>query len=989
MTDSSGVSGHSSEIADLKSKLRILERKRQDDLARLQDLEKLRYDRAKLELVIERLESKIKPMFDSQQDLRNRLRELDTEKSKVEEQLKQRDSVVELITLDREVAEQNSENLAAEIDVLKNRLEESEIELAILKEENGLLRQSESLSEPSLTDPQLSRSAVTEENNMLREALMRLRDQTAAEEIELKNEIRKLQRDSDALIQLREKYDDLEQRLKRAEDANQSLSEQLDLAFGAEKLLDEITLRNLRLSEEVDDLRAKMEDMSTLKEINDELESNHLETEKQLQEEIDYRDMLIREQSERITQIEESSLDDEYTMARFRELVEELQADVERLRVEKSLEETEATEMERRNREMYDLNRKLQDQAQRNQTKAIDLELRKLEAQEALENFEIIKIYMPKSLAMVRESVKVYLRFRRISFKANLVLSLVSQDDSMTIAERFEISEHCQYISRASSLFATAMSICSVTEFESYGSAMNTEISPVEICLDSYLSAARNRDFKVHDILVSFEQAELIYREVSTSILDSSESKVLESGEVKTEKFKASISFLRGHTESIGLILDSIVKSMSSEKDAEITSQSQFQPLVLKGAEQIISICKTIKMLTGRIDKNIDKISNEAPLDLISDEAGQSEKILSEISLYFRRISYSLAGATERAREEIGENAVVSWSQLRFIMEREMDEDSTIFETTDPNLLFDSVCLALKRATDRIRDIATKIENGRGTEKYIERKKSWQVKLEEERKAQLRNTEIQSRLIELESEAKETAARLKQQQIELEEAVLRTALAESRASKSKARLVLLDEVERRMADQEKKMNEQRYAAERLREEVEKWQEEAARNGAEAARNAAAADELTRLEGRAIAVSAEEVQVLRSQVDALQATVRYLSSSEGEKVTGAQNDKSSVQNTVAFLRTAPLAHFSSEISRPMTGQDQRVTKSTLDSCVRGLVSLTLQSQLFQVSSTISGRHGTRTSAANKAQYESILNRLNEQIVETQKEQHWFN
>jgi dynactin 1 len=77
--------------------------------------------------------------------------------------------------------------------------------------------------------------------------------------------------------------------------------------------------------QKIEDLRATVEDLEALKELADELEENHMETEKQLQAEIDHRDMLLRGQMERLASAEETNADYENTISQFRELVLNLQ----------------------------------------------------------------------------------------------------------------------------------------------------------------------------------------------------------------------------------------------------------------------------------------------------------------------------------------------------------------------------------------------------------------------------------------------------------------------------------------------------------------------------------------------------------------------------------------------------------------------------------------------------------------------------------------
>ena len=78
----------------------------------------------------------------------------------------------------------------------------------------------------------------------------------------------------------------LGRRAEQAEALAEELRSQLDDALGAEEMLEQLTERNLSLSEKVEELTATIEDLEALKELNDELEETHVETEKQLLEEI-------------------------------------------------------------------------------------------------------------------------------------------------------------------------------------------------------------------------------------------------------------------------------------------------------------------------------------------------------------------------------------------------------------------------------------------------------------------------------------------------------------------------------------------------------------------------------------------------------------------------------------------------------------------------------------------------------------------------------
>ena len=75
-------------------------------------------------------------------------------------------------------------------------------------------------------------------------------------------------------------------KLSNAETQIDDLKVQLDDALGAEEMLVQLTERNLMLGEKIEEMRITIEDLEALKELNDELEENHIETEKALQDEM-------------------------------------------------------------------------------------------------------------------------------------------------------------------------------------------------------------------------------------------------------------------------------------------------------------------------------------------------------------------------------------------------------------------------------------------------------------------------------------------------------------------------------------------------------------------------------------------------------------------------------------------------------------------------------------------------------------------------------
>lgn len=67
-------------------------------------------------------------------------------------------------------------------------------------------------------------------------------------------------------------------------------------------------------------------------------------------------------------------------------------SDLEDLRASQQITEQEAEELTARSRSMMDINLKLQLSASKAQNKTIDLELRRMEAEEAMEHLQIVQV---------------------------------------------------------------------------------------------------------------------------------------------------------------------------------------------------------------------------------------------------------------------------------------------------------------------------------------------------------------------------------------------------------------------------------------------------------------------------------------------------------------------------------------------------------------------------------------------------------------------
>ena len=492
-TTVSGIAA-SKEVEELKMKLRLMEKKRMDDRDRLKSLDRIQSERDRFENIIQKLQAKYQPQQKEISELRKQLKAAEMKMDETMVGQAENDVAIEMATLDREMAEETAEALKAELETLKSKTQELELEVEVLREENQALGEEISPEEKASQGwLQMEKS-----NDRLREALIRLRDMTEEQEAELKLQVQGLEADVQEMAAMKVQLDETKGKLHVSEERVDDLKQQLEVALGAEEMIEELTEKNINMSEQISELKATVEDLESLKELSDELELNHTETEKQMQEEVDYKDSLLAEQARRAARQGETIEQHEYTLSRFRELVRTLQGDVEDLRASKQITETEAAELTSHSRTMMDLNMKLHTAAARTQMKTIDMELQRLEAQEASEHLSVVQLFLPEAFQAERNSILTLLRFKRLAFKARLLHEGVKEhladrgttDQKSNLFVVLDALDKLLWIAVMCDRFVNCMSSCSTTEFVAFETALD-ELEPVERTLDGWTGTLR------------------------------------------------------------------------------------------------------------------------------------------------------------------------------------------------------------------------------------------------------------------------------------------------------------------------------------------------------------------------------------------------------------------------------------------------------------------------------------------------------------------
>nr|XP_022907890.1 dynactin subunit 1 isoform X2 [Onthophagus taurus] len=419
------------QIKDLNEKLDTLKVKRQEDKERFKDFDKLKIQ---LEQLVE-FKAKI---MESHANLQKELQKSKQEaKDAIEakevhaDEMADLSDAVEMATVEKEMAEEKVETLQLELEVCKEKLEEVTLDLEILKNE---LQNKTSGGGESTSTYELKQ--LEQQNQRLRETLVKMRDLSAHDKHEYQKIMKDMDQKKSEIAELGRTKEKLSARVEAMEQQIGDLQEQVDAALGAEEMVIILADQKLTLEEKVVKLEEEIADLEILQDMNDQLVESNAELEMDLREELDMAHASTREAKRERDAAMETIADRESTINKFRELVHKLQEQSLDLqhRLEKETSKPITTLPEILDFKKMFIETKAH-------TKAIDLELRRVEVQQLQQHIKYLSAYMPDTF-MNRggdhDAVLVLLLLPRLIYKTEILLGQIK--DKFPTVEKLDRS---------------------------------------------------------------------------------------------------------------------------------------------------------------------------------------------------------------------------------------------------------------------------------------------------------------------------------------------------------------------------------------------------------------------------------------------------------------------------------------------------------------------------------------------------------------------
>ncbi|KAF9180030.1 hypothetical protein BGZ51_006508 [Haplosporangium sp. Z 767] len=594
------------EYDELRIKLRILEAKRTEDREKLRDAEKAKEESDQFLNIRTKLQAKLTEMQQELRDSKRSLKEAMTEKEGFESKYNDVVESMEVTMLDKEMAEERAENLQHEVNMLKEKVEEMHVDLNVFQQEES------NLSNPAVNQLQLER-----QNERLKEALLRLRDMTSEQEAEMTRKLKNLEKEASMVQEVQLHNEKLRESLTIAENQIEDLKQRLDDAIGAEDMIEQLSEKNITLGEKIEEMQSAIDDLEALKELNDELEENHSETEKQLQAEINIKDSQLREHMKRIETLEENVGDYENTILQFRELVAHLQSDLEQLRQK---EESKAGGgLGSQSQAMLSLNLQLQSTAMKAQAKAIDLELRKLDALQANDNLMLVQPYLPDGFFRTEnDSIQCLLLFKRLSFKSELMNKHLEQQYGITekitqntipteLVPICEVRQKLAWFGDLAKRFVSYIEGCPVEVFSKMGQVYH-DLVGTERRLNSWVELLRKEELKESDCVVDLQRAIAQLDHLADNYLATTKLDLV-------DRYQGAVRSLDLNFDRVFVNLSTISSLFNSSEDGvRLVDTDDIQYQLVHTLNALSAQAKSGKVTTKKLLRKLDELASQASI---------------------------------------------------------------------------------------------------------------------------------------------------------------------------------------------------------------------------------------------------------------------------------------------------------------------------------------------------------------------------------------
>lgn len=240
---------------------------------------------------------------------------------KLRKELEELKETAEMITLDKEIAEEKLDSCEKELQEVKDNLIEATLQIDMLRNEAA----NKSAVGIGGTVTVLQLQKLEEQNGKLTQGILKLRDLSAQD----KKNIQELTEECELL---HEKVTSLEEKEVKYLEQIKIFEEQIDVSQNAQEMVETLTQQKTDLEDKIKELRDDLDCMEKLRDLNEQLLESARENELELMQEIDRLKVQFNDVNNKRKDMEDDMVNQERTISMFKESIKQLQEQNEQLK---------------------------------------------------------------------------------------------------------------------------------------------------------------------------------------------------------------------------------------------------------------------------------------------------------------------------------------------------------------------------------------------------------------------------------------------------------------------------------------------------------------------------------------------------------------------------------------------------------------------------------------------------------------------------------
>eukprot|EP00531_Pseudo-nitzschia_arenysensis_P017578 CAMPEP_0116129902 /NCGR_PEP_ID=MMETSP0329-20121206/8172_1 /TAXON_ID=697910 /ORGANISM="Pseudo-nitzschia arenysensis, Strain B593" /LENGTH=1359 /DNA_ID=CAMNT_0003624201 /DNA_START=224 /DNA_END=4303 /DNA_ORIENTATION=+ len=300
-----------------------------EDQAQSRTSEAIHYkERAKLQAEVASLTRRVEQLEIDKQDLEHNVEDLALDKEQLAEEKEALEDRLEEVKLDSETAQMELEDTKMELEEARQRYEASSASAMTSAASMGITSAASGESEAVAGEEQQAQADLAHnlsiQNARMREALIRLREQSSIEKMDLTRQLRTAEKHVEEATNLATQVESLRETNKELEEQISDLKDMVEQGSAYEIMVEDLSDRVLSLEEELSSSLQIIREMEEAADITAEMEEVQTEELKALNRDMEDREAIIRNLEEAIKMQRKREEDFQRTVSNYRKSVETL-----------------------------------------------------------------------------------------------------------------------------------------------------------------------------------------------------------------------------------------------------------------------------------------------------------------------------------------------------------------------------------------------------------------------------------------------------------------------------------------------------------------------------------------------------------------------------------------------------------------------------------------------------------------------------------------